>query len=177
MLMCRVYVDLQACWMAAGVLVVFERVQGCVDDSGSLLFWVQVCPAMSGQSRRVEEEIDWGHVDFNELLLQKVKVFLQTHSKEKYYIENTKNLLWQVLVYCNCGPWSAFHFELLMHAAPSTGLFLYYILKLTFWDLLILISASSQALWKKKTSLNSVQNLSFFLKIKKYFIKSSVHQI
>lgn len=160
MLMCRVYVDLQACWMAAGVLVVFERVQGCVDDSGSLLFWVQVCPAMSGQSRRVEEEIDWGHVDFNELLLQKVKVFLETHRKEKYY--KTRRI---------CGdkdynymPWSAFHFELLMQAAPSTGLFLYYIRKLTFWDLLILISASSQALWKK-TSLNSVQNLSFFLNI------------
>lgn len=48
-----------------------------------------------------------------------------------------------------------------MQAAPPTGVFLYYILKLTFWDLLILSSASSQALWKK-TSLNSVQNLSSF---------------
>lgn len=159
MLMCRVYIDLQTSWMAAGVLVVFERVQGCVDNSGSLLFWVQVCPAMSGQSRRVEEEIDWGHVDFNELLLQKVKVFLETHRKENS-IYKTRRICGDK--YCNCILWSVFHFELLMQTAPSTGLFLYYILKLTFWDLLILSSASSQALWKK-TRINSAQNLNFFL--------------
>lgn len=81
--MCGVHEDLQACQRAAGLLVVFERAQCGVDDSGSLLLGGRVCPAMRRQRRRVEEEIDRRHVDFNELLLQKVKVFLQTHRKGK----------------------------------------------------------------------------------------------
>lgn len=95
MLMCGVHKDLQACWRAVGVLVVFERGQCGVDDSGSLLLWRRVCPAMRRQRRRVEEEIGWRHVDFNKLLLQKAKVFLETHRNGKVDIWNTKNLQWQ----------------------------------------------------------------------------------
>lgn len=68
MLMHGVNKDLQGSWLAGAVLGVFERVQGGVDDSGSLLLCGRVCPAVTGQRWGVKEEIDWRHVDFNELL-------------------------------------------------------------------------------------------------------------
>lgn len=68
MLMHGVQKDLRASWLACGVLGVFESIQGAVDDSGSLLLWGRVRPAMTGQWGWVEEEVDGRHVDFNKLL-------------------------------------------------------------------------------------------------------------
>lgn len=90
MLMRRVHKDLQAPWLA--VLSIFERVQGGKDDPGSLLLRGWVSPAVAGQRGRVEQEVDRGHVDFDELLLQVGKVLLQTHTEiRNSYRHGNKN--------------------------------------------------------------------------------------
>lgn len=85
-----VHKDLQAPRLA--VLSVFERVEGGKDDSGSLLLRGRVGPAVAGQRGRVEQEVDRGHVDFDELLLQVGKVLLQTHREiRNSYTHGNKN--------------------------------------------------------------------------------------
>lgn len=87
--------DLWTSWLAGGVLGVFERVQGGVDDSGPLLLWGRVCPAKTGQPRWVKEEIGRRHVDFSKLLFQKRQVSLQTYREEGslIYTPQTNNAL------------------------------------------------------------------------------------
>lgn len=74
--------DLWASRLPGGVVGVLESVQGGVDDSGPLLLWGRVSPAMTGHRGRVEEEIDRRHVDFNKLLFYIGQVSLQTHRQE-----------------------------------------------------------------------------------------------
>lgn len=54
----RVNEDLYGSWLAVAVLGVFERVQGGIDDSGTLLLCRWVSPAVTGQRWGVKEEID-----------------------------------------------------------------------------------------------------------------------
>lgn len=136
-----VHKDLQA--PRPAVLSVFERVQGGKDDSGSLLLRGRVGPAVAGQ--RGEQEVDRGHVDFDELLLQVGKVLLQTrreirHSdrhdnknREAFLSDllHTIHVVSKRLSYLNC------QHPLLFK--------LYVTYALTFCALLRLISASSQA--------------------------------
>lgn len=137
-----VHKDLQAPRLA--VLSVFERVQGGEDDSGSLLLRGRVGPAVAGQRGRVEQEVDRGHVDFDELLLQVGKVLLQTHKEIRHsYTHGNKNrgdflldLLHTIHVVGRRGYLNCQH-PLLFK--------LYITYALTFCALLRLISASSQA--------------------------------
>lgn len=74
--------ELRSSCLACGVLGVSERIQGGVHDSGPLLLWCRICPVMARKQRRVKEEIDGWHVDFNKLLFDVGQIFLQTHTEE-----------------------------------------------------------------------------------------------
>lgn len=69
--------------LAADALSLLERAEGGEDDSAPLLFGRGVGPAVVRQRRRVQQEVDGRHVDFDELLLQVGKVLLQTHSEKR----------------------------------------------------------------------------------------------
>lgn len=68
---------------AAAAPCLLERAEGGEDDSAPLLLGRGVGPAVVRQRRRVQQEVDRRHVNFDELLLQMGKVLLHTHSEKR----------------------------------------------------------------------------------------------
>lgn len=83
MLMRGLHENLRPSGLAADILSLFERAERGKDDSAPLLLGRGVGPAVVRQRRRVQQEVDGRHVDFDELLLQVGKVLLQTHSEKR----------------------------------------------------------------------------------------------
>lgn len=93
-LMCWVKQDVCIPHVSATLLGGFEGAEGRVDDSGPLLLWVLVCPAVSGQGWQVEQEVRRRQVDFSELLLQIWKISLKNTTKAKdCYSEGANTLI------------------------------------------------------------------------------------
>lgn len=83
MLMRGLHENLRPVRMAAHAPSLLERAESSEDDSAPLLLGQGVGPAVFRQRRRVQQEVDGRHVDFDELLLQVGKVPLQTQSKKR----------------------------------------------------------------------------------------------